>query len=68
MTVRELTNVYFLGKYTIYYYDDSKSDGAIDIDPKEFLSDKVLDLKVRAFSPCEVLHGIMILVEKPSWV
>lgn len=68
MTVRELTDVYFLGDYDIFYFDGPMGCASTTIDRKDYLSDRVLDLKVRAFSPCEFNQGIRIMVEKPSWV
>lgn len=68
MTVRELINVYSDDLYEIYYFDDSTEPRRITIDQKEYLSDDVLDLKVRSFFCSHVFHGIKIMVEKPSWV
>lgn len=69
MTVKELLDVYYHGRFSIYYFDVS---GFIDLyescELSEVLPEVVLGLKVRAFIPSELFHGISIYVEKPLWV
>lgn len=69
MTVKELLDVYYHGRFSIYYFDGSRFiDLYESCDLSEVLPEEVLGLKVRAFIPSEIFHGISIDVEKPSWV